>query len=60
MTIPPSAPTGCPSPAVASPGHGIGGISWTMREMTEEKMIVLRMQERSRSVARIPFSSQAV
>jgi acyl-CoA reductase-like NAD-dependent aldehyde dehydrogenase len=24
-------------------GYGIGGIPWTMREMTEEKMIVLRM-----------------
>ncbi|HEX3431353.1 MAG TPA: aldehyde dehydrogenase family protein, partial [Rhizomicrobium sp.] len=24
-------------------GYGIGGISWTMREMTEEKMIVLRV-----------------
>jgi acyl-CoA reductase-like NAD-dependent aldehyde dehydrogenase len=23
-------------------GHGIGGIPWSMREMTEEKMIVLR------------------
>jgi hypothetical protein len=30
-----------------------------MREMTEEKMIVLRMQERSLSVARVPFGSQA-
>jgi acyl-CoA reductase-like NAD-dependent aldehyde dehydrogenase len=24
-------------------GYGIGGIPWTMREMTEEKMIVFRM-----------------
>ena len=24
-------------------GYGIGGIPWTMREMTEQKMIVLRM-----------------
>jgi acyl-CoA reductase-like NAD-dependent aldehyde dehydrogenase len=24
-------------------GYGVGGISWTMREMTEEKMIVFRM-----------------
>jgi acyl-CoA reductase-like NAD-dependent aldehyde dehydrogenase len=23
-------------------GYGIGGISWSMREMTQEKMIVLR------------------
>jgi hypothetical protein len=23
-------------------GHGIGGIPWSMREMTQEKMIVLR------------------
>jgi acyl-CoA reductase-like NAD-dependent aldehyde dehydrogenase len=26
----------------AKSGYGIGGIPWTMREMTEEKMIVLR------------------
>ena len=24
-------------------GYGIGGIPWTMREMTEQKMIVFRM-----------------
>jgi acyl-CoA reductase-like NAD-dependent aldehyde dehydrogenase len=24
-------------------GYGIGGIPWTMREMTEQKMIVLRV-----------------
>jgi acyl-CoA reductase-like NAD-dependent aldehyde dehydrogenase len=24
-------------------GYGIGGIPWTMREMTEEKMVVFRM-----------------
>jgi hypothetical protein len=24
-------------------GYGIGGIAWTMRETTEQKMIVLKM-----------------
>jgi hypothetical protein len=30
-------------PPVETDRYGIGGIPWTMREMTEEKMIVSRM-----------------
>jgi acyl-CoA reductase-like NAD-dependent aldehyde dehydrogenase len=39
-------------------GYGVGGIPWTMREMTEEKIIVFRIRS-ARSALRA-FGSQAV